>query len=244
MIKATPRDVAEVIGFRDALDLIRRAPGSAIPFWRTRARRTAEGYEYLEPRASAIAALTKLDLDVACLAAVIASEAPDVRKFPQYSMAIASMTLTATEESDRPLSVYELVTRDRRHPSASGHFGRQEGRWCATMHTPNARHVSIARLALGGHAGNWENAARWVSPRVHDLGFQNGKPIKNAEQIICKRYTEGWKWIGPTVGTDGELILDAYVLCCFAREGVPLGDALAMVEDGRRRWRIRPKGGV
>ena len=213
------------------------SPRAAVPGWVTVGARTASGYEYRAPGAEAVAHAAGLPLDVACLAAVLASEALDAIRWPQYARAIASAVLTECEA--KGLSIYSRVTmagvslRSGRAPEAAGHFGRQGGRWCSSYQTPRRVHVELAReaLVLGPDRSG---ARRWVDLRVMDGGKDGGRKLAyDAASIARKWHLEGWRWVGPRPE------IDPYRLCLWRRGGgVELAETLAMVADGRRRWRI------
>lgn len=210
---------------------------SAVPGWTTVGARTASGYEYRAPGAEAVAQAAGIQLEVACLAAVLASEALDAVRWPQYADAIASAVLAECDA--KGLSVYSRVTmagvslRSGKSPEAAGHFGRQGGRWCSSYQTPRRVHVEAARAALAlGPDGS--GARRWVDLRIMDGGKQGGRKLAhNAESLARKWHLEGWRWVGPRPD------IDPYRLCLWRRGGgVELAETLAMVADGRRRWRI------
>lgn len=217
-----------------------RGGGMSLPGWVTVGARTASGYEYRAPGAEAVAQAAGLPLDVACLAAVLASEALDAIRWPQYARAIASAVLAECEA--KGLSIYSRVTmagvslRSGKSPEAAGHFGRQSGRWCSSYQTPRRVHVEAAREALMlGPDGS--GARRWVDGKVMDGGKQGGKALRhNAESLARKWHLEGWRWVGPRPE------IDPYRLCLWRRGGgVELAETLAMVADGRRRWRSGPR---
>lgn len=213
---------------------------AAVPGWVTVAARTASGYEYRAPGAEAVAQSAGIQLEVACLAAVLASEALDAVRWPQYADAIASAVLTECDA--KGLSVYSRVTmagvslRSGKSPEAAGHLGRQSGRWCSSYQTPRRVHVDLARSALMlGPDGS--GARRWVDLKIMDGGRQGGRRLAyDAASLARKWHLEGWRWVGPRPE------IDPYRLCLWRRGGgVELAETLAMVADGRRRWRSGPR---
>lgn len=211
---------------------------TAIPGWTTVGARTPAGYEYRAPGAEAVAQVAGLELGEACLAAVLASEALDPRRWPQYALAIASAVLEECE--GKGLSIHSRVTmagvslRSGRAPEAAGHLGRQTGRWCSSYQTPRRLHLTLARQAIA-QGPDGSGARRWVDPRIMDGGRQGGRRLAHdAASLARKWHLEGWRWIGPRRD------IDPYRLMLWRRGGgAELGETLAAVADGRRRWRTR-----
>lgn len=153
----------------------------------------ADGYEYRLRRAHDWCAAAGFDDDLGALSTVLAAESPDLSKFPQYGLAIADAVLNqiaalpAKADGSRT-SLLEFVTRDRTHPAADGHFGRQKGRWCATSLRPNGRHVAAARAALqtrkAGKALVSLTARRWIDAKVQDGGAAKDELRARKERAV------------------------------------------------------------
>jgi hypothetical protein len=230
----------------DILAELERTPTCAVPGWRARrVRDEAADTEYLEPSAAEIAEGAGLDVEVACLAACVASEAPRIDRYPQYGVAIARAVLNDCRSRRKPMTVYTRVTMDGirltggRLAPATGHFARQRGRWCASLQQPTQRHVMLATLVLAGAGGDWRDARRWCDLGIMDRGMQAGRRLGgDAEWLIRRWYAGGLRWVGPIYRSDGQAWIDPYKLCLFADEGPDLDVALDMLADGRRRWRV------
>ena len=193
----------------------------------------ASGYEYRTIPLATWASRAGLDPDVAAIAWALASEAPSINKYPAYSLAIAECICNAG---------VQLVTRDRR-PEANGHLGRQGGRWCASFQPPTRRHVRCAELVWARHRAGGQNilargGVQWLDP-LAQVAMHRKRPETNStpEDVVRRRYASGRRWGGPAVDAVGHVVLDPFVLMTFGAEGVELGEALAAVADGRKRWR-------
>lgn len=205
-----------------------------------------DGYERAEPEAIDWCNAAGLELDVGAAASVVASEV--ARLPPQYRLAVVHATANEAmarfgdDELMPSGAVLRLVTGDRRKEYA-GHFGRQSGRWCATIESPRVCDVVAAKLAV--HSTDWTRGARrWVDPMVMDRGRQNGKPLAyNGKTIIEKWALDGWEWVGPFFEPDGKTtLIDYYRLMLFRKVPKPDVDAaIAAVLEGRRRWRVTPR---
>lgn len=193
------------------------------------------GYEYRQMPARDWAAAAGLHVDVSALAWALASEAPSVERYPRYARAIGHAIMNASSAAS--ISPHERVTMDGirvlGHPArAEGHYGRQSGRWCASIQWPQKGHLGEA---AGVHARlTPDHPARlWADLRIMDKGRQNGRPLQyDAAGIVRRRWLQRWAWVGPIYG------IDPFVLCLFRLRVVTdrLADGLDMVDDGRRRW--------
>lgn len=212
--------------------------------------RDPDGYEYRSIPGSAWAPMAALTQDQAAMAFCLASEAPDVNRYPQYALAIGDAIMAESEAVG--LSPHARITMDgvqlagRRRAKAAGHYGRQSGRWCASLRWPTLKHVTAAMAAMAGPRLLVRDARRWADLRIMDRGYQAGKRLKHdALSLMRKRAIEGWEWIGPVVRPEnGEQVLDPFVLCLWRWRGPGYVDAvpgLDMVAEGRRRWKIRSR---
>lgn len=221
------------------------APSARLPGFGGAVLRLPNGYEYRDPDALTLAKKCGLDEGTLSLACALASEAPP-RKYPAYTLAIAGAI--ANECKATGLTPYQRVTMAGVHlagggvPVAAGHFGRQSGRWCASLQAPTLYHVEAARMALDGMAAPFSaGARRWVDCRVMDRGKQGGKALRYDALGIVRRWgAGGYQWVGP-IESKGEVVIDPYVLMLFER--VPgqadTGPAQQAIADGRRRWSVR-----
>ncbi len=221
---------------QDAVTRLKSVPNTRVPDWRWAAEKTLTGYEYRTPDARTCAIVAGLDVSVACLAAVAASEFP--ANYPAYTLAGLRCVINDCQDRPKPISIESRVTMLglRRlgllsYPKA-GHFGRQSGRWCSSFAAPTLRGVEAAKLAMQGVGEELARGGRrWCDLKVMNGGVQGGEKLKHdARSLIKKWYGEGWRWVGHAAE------LDPYILMVFGRTGVPLVDALAVEEDGRMRW--------
>lgn len=212
-----------------------RIPGPANPV-----ARDASGYEYRLIPGRVWSTQAGLAPDISAMAWALASEAVSAERYPQYARAIGHAIVNAARRAN--LSVHARVTNEgvrllggRRSPQA-GHYGRQSGRWCASLQWPHYAHLNEARRVLD--APETEHPAElWADLRIMDKGWQGGKKLAyDAEGIVKRRWLGRWAWVGPLPG------IDPYVLCLFRirRPADVLDDAMRMVSDGRRRWGFPP----
>ena len=165
-------------------------------------------------------------------------------KPPQYMLAVAEGTIN--EARAKNITVFQRVTMQglkvRGRPAKSGsYFGRQSGRWCASIQDPTQKHLRAARFALAAAAPLIaRDARRWIDGKVMDGSVQAGKKLRyNAVTIVEKWGNEGWEWIGPVYAADRSTpLLDPYrlMLLRFAGRGrANVQRGIEAMLDGRRR---------
>ncbi len=217
------------MSLQDVIAAIKAAP--YVSFGQNNPRAFLEsGYEYRATKDVDWAFKSALDfpVGVARVAWAIASEAPDIRHYPQYSVAIGEAILNAG---------HEHVTRDKR-VEVSGRFGRQSGRWCSSFNQPSAKHVACAREVWNRYELKEpdllaDGAIAWIDPKVQD--YMNGKkPATNPtpEVVISRRYKVGLKWVGH------QDELDDFRLMLFGLDGVSEKEAISAITEGRKRWAL------
>lgn len=194
------------------------------------------GYEHRRPAPGDVSRVAKVDLAVAIVATVGASE---FRLDHPIELLAGMHALINDARAVFPkLDLqHALLMRTCGGKRAPGFFGRQAGdgdaRYCASFQPPNARTIQAAELALAGvgaELAEGGNARRWIDLRDMDGGVQAGEKLHhNAETILRSRYEDGWKMLPAYPG------LDRYRLALLGREGVSLQEALAVVAEGRAR---------
>ena len=226
------------------LDRIRAAPKTYI---KPRTRRVVvDGYERTEPRGDLWCHQAGLTLDEGALARMVASEVGT--KPPQYMVAVIEATMN--QARTKKISAFQQITmqgltlKGGVTPKSAGYFGRQSGRWCASIQDPTLQHLEVVRVALSAPEPLvTRDGRRWVDGKVMDGGRQAGKRLKNnAVTIVEKWGAEGWEWIGPVYAPDGQTpLLDPYRLMVLRYAGRGKADIRRGVEamrEGRRRWNI------
>lgn len=214
------------------LDLIRAAsPSLQGP---PNALVKANGYEFRATPAQEWADAAQMPLERALVAWALASEAPSILKYPQYAYAIGETIVNAGPA---------LVVKDKR-PILNGKFAHQGGRWCASIHQPTRKHVVCAELVLGRKDERnliANGAVQWTDndqqDHTHKHAIASGdlaKAAKNPppEEVMRRRYASGRKWIG----TIPEI--DPWVLSLIGPVGASEAEAMAMLVDGRIRWKM------
>jgi hypothetical protein len=214
--------------------------------------RDAAGYSVISAREWC--ARAGLEPAVGVLAVLLASEASPRHPW-QYAWAIGEACLNAAYAQPPPLSTLQdaIVRRcvgDSR-PALTGRFGSQGGRWASTRQQPSRRHVRCAELLLAraeageppilaGQASQWtDNDTQHL---IHVAAVKKGD-LKKAERnpppevVMARRYASGRRWVGPLVDALGEVVIDPWVLALIGPEGVSEAEAMAMLADGRKRWR-------
>lgn len=229
------------------LDRIRAAPKTYISPRTNTKRRIVDGYERVEPRGDIWCRQAGLNLDEGALARMVASEAG--RMPPQYMLAVIEATLN--EARAKNISAFQRITmqgiklRGGAMAKSAGYFGRQSGRWCASIQDPTFQHLEAVRVALSASARLvTRDGRRWVDGKVMDGGLQAEKKLKyNAVTIVEKWGAEGWEWIGPVYEPDGQtLLIDPYRLMVFrfvgrGKANIRLG--VEAMREGRRRWKVK-----
>lgn len=232
-----PRGLADL---GPLLDLVRAAPAKLVGVMNPLAR-LPSGYEYRAVAAGDWAQAADIDPDVARVAWALASEAPPINDYPAYSWAIGEAILNAG---------VRLVTRDSR-PMVDGHFGHQAGRWCASIQPPTWRHVKCAELVVARARAGAPNilahgATQWTDEDTQHLvhvaalkAGDQGKADRNPppEVVMRRRYANGAKWVGPIAEVTGEAVIDPWTLTLLGPAGATEEEAMAMLADGRRRWK-------
>lgn len=215
--------------------------------------RDADGFGVMLGREWAVRA--GLRPAVGVLAVLLASESEPIADYPQYAWAIGEAVINAARairRSDEPVedAVVRCILSDAR-PQADGRFARQGGRWASTAQSPTRRHVACAELLLqrvrdGAPEILAHGARQWTDQRtqhnVHTKAIKSGdleKARRNPppEVLMHRRYLAGARWIGPLVDAVGTVVIDPYLLTLLAPAGVDEGAAMAMLADGRRRWK-------
>jgi hypothetical protein len=243
----SPGVIATVEQYRSLeriLDRIRAAPKTYI---KPRTRRVVvDGYERTDPRGDVWCQQAGLTLDEGALARMVASEVGT--KPPQYMIAVIEATMNQARA--KKISAFQQITMQGLKlkggviPKSAGYFGRQSGRWCASIQDPTLQHLEAVRAVLSAPESLVaRDGRRWVDGKVMDSGHQAGKRLKNnAVTIVEKWGAEGWEWIGPVYGPDGQtLLLDPYRLMVFRLAGRGKADIRRGVEamrEGRLRWKI------
>lgn len=225
------------------LDEIHKAPyklvGPANP-----PVKSASGYEYRSIHLTAWAEDAGLGMDEAALAWCLASEAPDIRKFPAYAVAIAEAVTNAARHDGSlvPGYVAHRVCSDRRFQDRY-FLGRQGGRWCSSFQQPTQQHVRCAGLVIDRAIIRRPNilargATQWLDAHVQvAMNAKKSATNPTPEAVMARRYKSGQKWVGPIVGEDGRAIIDPWRLTLLGPVGVDEAEAMEMLKDGRKRWR-------
>jgi hypothetical protein len=231
---------------------VRDASGKALAAPENPVNKDPDGYDYRSVPLLSWAPLAypeeTLPCDIAALAAVAVSEAPDIAKYPQYALAILEAVSNAADRArislDQRVTMRGVKLAKGRHAPNAGHFARQRGRWCASLQWPTGRHVEAARLVSNRRARGLSpifghGAERWVDLRVMDKGTQAGRPLAyDAAGIVSRWGADGWEVAPPTV-VAGEVVIDPYVLALFRRSSKPdVARGMRVVADGRKRWGI------
>lgn len=241
-----PRGLDELNGL---LAQVRAATGPALPA----IQRDATGTSMLKARAWC--ELAGLHPAVGVLAVLLASEAEPIADVPQYAWAIGEAVVNAARaiRHDGELledAIVRRVVGDAR-PAMDGRFTKQGGRWASTAQAPTRRHVRCADLVYARAMGNFpeilaHGARQWTDNftqhRVHVKAVEAGdleKARRNPppEVVMANRYASGAKWVGPICDALGTAIIDPWKLTLLGRRGVDLDVAMAMLADGRRRYK-------
>lgn len=196
---------------------------------------------------------------VGCIAVLLASESS--MRYIQYPWAIGEACIHAARATLRPQprlgpgpldlgyqetledALVRRIVGDKR-PERNGRFGPQGGRWASTAQQPNVQHVRMAELLwekalVGAPPIISKGTTQWTDQRTQVL-MHAKKPATNPdpETLMRRRYESGQRWEGPCVDATGEVVLDPWILTLLGPDGVPLESAMAMLADGRRRWRM------
>ena len=207
-------------------------------------RAVVDGYERAEPRADEWCRLAGVSKDEGALARMIASETGSLP--PQYLLAVAEAVINESKVKNitpfQRITMEGIVLKGGKPAKSAGYFGRQSGRWCASIGDCTQRHLEAARVALSDHPKVARDARRWVDGKVMDRGLQGGKPLAyNAVTLVEKWGREGWEWIGHVYESDGmTLLFDPYILMLFRFVGknANIERAVLAMKDGRRRWNV------
>ena len=233
----------------ELLQQVRSTPAKSL----TPIKRDAEGRSILTARQWCDLAGVRPCVGV--VAVLLASEADDITKYPQYAWSIAEAVVNAASEFQRGETLEDAIVRrvvgDSR-PPYNAHFAAQGGRWASTRQQPNARHLACAELAvmrmLTGHANLLaRDATQWTDNDtqhlIHAKAVKSGdfdKALRNPtpEVVMNRRYRSGRRWVGPIVDSTGAVLIDPWKLSLLTPHGgVDYETAKAMLADGRRRWR-------
>jgi hypothetical protein len=220
-------------------------------------KRLPDGYEYRAVPAHEWAEEAKLDPDEAALAWTLASEAPPIELYPQYSVAIAEAVCNAADGKDgvKDGFVVAKVTSDSR-PMVRGHFGRQGGRWCSTFQRPSGKHLACARAVLKHHlaggpplvakgATGWFDAhtqeairdkiraqiAEAKSKKLTALAAKLERKLKAnppPEEIVIRWSRQGRAWVGPILDERGKMLIDPWRLMLDKQGKAPASASAAL----------------
>jgi hypothetical protein len=240
--RAIPLDVKE------AIESVRLAGNTLL---RPRTKPTVVGgYERAEPSGTFWCVAAGLTTDDGAGARMIQSEAGSLiaRGYVQYGVAVGLATCNeayARAGRYEPGSAFHLVTSDMRHEHA-GYFGRQSGRWCASLQDPTERALECWRVASQLHGDGMDftaGARRWDDGWTQDRLWKAGKVNHDALGICRKWAAEGWEWVGPIFATDGKTpLIDPYRLMLFryvGRRTAEVWRGEQAIKDGRSRWGMR-----
>ena len=210
---------------QDIIKAVKAAPYSFIKVGNPPGK-LVSGYEYRTVPCVKWAKEVPMDPEVAALAWCLSSEAPDIKKYPQYSVAIAETVCNAG---------IHLVTKDRR-AAVDGKFGRQSGRWCASYEPPTLKHTLCALMAIDRRGEEnllARGAVQWLDCKTQ-IAMNKKKPATNPppEVVLKARYHVGRKWIGPVDG------IDPFRLMMFGPKGVSYAEAKAALAAGRKQWKL------
>lgn len=231
----------------DRIDLLRQVP---LTLRRPRTKPTiVDGYERTEPSGPFWAAAAGLAPDEAAGARMIQSEAGDLlaRGYVAYAVAVGLACMNEAYRratSSEPGAVFRLVTGDARSQHV-GYFGRQGGRWCASLSDPSARALEAWRVASALHGDGLDfttGARRWDDGWTQDRLWKAGKVNHDALGIVRKWAADGWEWVGPIYDTDGKTpLIDPYRLMLFRFIGrkADVWRGEQAVKDGRSRWGVK-----
>ena len=243
-----PRTVAVESTFRqrytfDGLAHLRSVPNSRLLPATVAVQ--VNGYEYADPTGKLWCSRAGLTPDNGAGARLVQSETGDLiaRGLVQYGVAVALATVN--EAAARKCTVFDLVTADAR-AAFRGYFGRQSGRWCASLQDPTRRALEAFRLAANLHGDREDftrGARRWCDGWTQDRLCKAGRVNFDALGIARKWSSEGWIWIGAVFEHDGKTpLIDPYRLMLFTRTSKAIaGDvwrAESAIKDGRSRWRV------
>ncbi len=206
------------------------------------------GYERCEPKGEEWCSKAGLTMDQGALARMVASE---VGRLPvQYMIGVVECVLN--ECKTKGITPFQRITMDGirirggKVAKSAGYFGRQSGRWCASIVDPTRQHAEVAKTVLSHSTSKRlvaRDGRRWVDGKVMDHGRQNGKPLTyNAVTLVEKWGKEGWEWIGQVYEADGKtLLIDPYILMMFRHvgKGANIKAGVDAMLDGRRRWRVK-----
>lgn len=221
--------------------------------WRLITPRTVpaivDGYERAEPDGVTWCNSVGLTCDDGAGARLVQSEVGDLlwRGYSQYGIAVGLATINEARHRYASISdgVFWTVTSDPR-TKHKGYFGRQGGRWAASLENPTARALAAFRAAADMHARSEDftrGARRWVDGYTQDRLYRKKRVRFDALGIVEKWGREGWLWVGPIYDADGATpMIDPYRLMLFkfvGRGGVDIWPASQAVKDGRARWGTR-----
>lgn len=208
-----------------------------------------DGYERASLPGRVWCAEARLSLDDGAGARLVHSEVGDLlaRGYSQYALAVGLATINeAVYRYGRAAdAVFRLVTGDTR-AQHRGWFGRQGGRWAASLQDPTMRALAAWRIARELYDTTRDftrGARRWDDGYTQDRLAAAGRVRYDALGIVRKWCAEGWSWIGPVFEYDAQTpLIDPYRLLLFRFVGRGHADlwlAEQAVKDGRKRWGIR-----
>ena len=208
------------------------------------------GYERAEPRGTEWCKRAGLSLDDGAGARLVHSEVGEflARRWGQYGIAVALAVCNEAATWPHVSSghdVFDRVTGDSRLQHR-GYFGRQGGRWAASLQDPSRR--ALAGFGVGrelheaGHDMT-RGARRWDDGYTQDRLSAAGRVRYDAIGIVQKWGAEGWEWVGPIFEANGTTVLiDPYRLALFRFVGKGRAEVwrgVQAVKDGRERWKVR-----
>ena len=234
----------------ETLDRIRLLRATAQTTLRPRTKvTTVDGYERAEPSGPFWCVASNLTPDEGAGARVVQSETGDLiaRGYTAYGVAVGLATMNEAYRratSFDPGAVFRLVTGDAR-PQHVGYFGRQSGRWCASLQDPTVRALEAWRVASSLHGDGDDftaGARRWDDGWTQDRLYRAGLVQHDALGIVRKWASDGWEWTGPIYEPDGRTVLiDPYRLMLFRFAGrkADVWRGTEAVRDGRARWGVK-----
>jgi hypothetical protein len=161
-------------------------------------------------------------LDVYALARLTRSE--NATDGPAYALAVCEAgrneaarraRLSSTPRETRSPAGNLLFRTSGTFDRTRGHFGRQRGRWAATLLDPRVKDVVAAQECLKGTTLA-KGATKFFSPKAQDGGTQGGIALRrDAMGVIQEWGSDGNVWVGDLPG------IDPYKLMLFTNVGRP-----------------------
>jgi len=189
-----------------------------------------------EPRQLAWEASTPLE--PYSLARCIASEGYSGDKSSEgAAAAVAICQIVINESRRRGWSPTERLTYHVTEDNRCWRYGRQKGRYAATIRDPKKWHIDVAQAAWSGAVADISNGAHmFFDPKAQDGGIQAGERLRRDAIEVCREWIidSGNEFV-PIVG------VSAYHLMGFRKSNLPKSQRLAnfeqakaIIEKGRR----------